>query len=908
MADGRVVIDVDLNSNQAEKLLRQLKGKLEETGRSSEKAFPPLEEGADRASRSIDGARGSLVGLITKLGAMMGFTDLVSRAVGRVDTIDTATKSLTVLTGSADVAKGVMNDLSDAIQGTPIALDQVALGAKKMVAAGMEGSKVKGVFTAIADAAYGVGNGSESIDQMTDAIASLQASSIAYSDDINRLVDAGVPAWQILANQTGKSVGEIKDDVSKGMLDSNTAIQMLVDGIENGTDGVAGHTAQMAGLAKTAGDTISGSFANAATAAVKALANIVTGLKGDIIGALQYAQEAFKKFGAFTSSETFQAGLRAFVETIKHLVSILPTLIPIISAVIAAFGTVKAISSITTIIGSVTKGIGEFTLLLKGSGGLLGGLIKGLDGLKLAFKGLFSALSANPIILIVAGIAALAAALVVAYNKSETFRNAVNAMFSQIVSLFEPLKPVFESLKQAFKQLCDALRPLVEDLLKAAAPIVEALVGVLGALLSVALVPIIAALQGLMQVIQFLMPVIQAILSVVIVVFTGILEFIGGVINGLVDFFTVVLPGAIQSVIDWFAKLPENIAAFFTMAADTIYGWGESIAAFFLETIPGWIASIGEWFAQLPYAIGYALGYALATIGEWGLNVWNFFTETIPNWIASIGQWFSELPGRIGQWLTQTITDLGSWASQMLENMRNGAMNAINGVIEWFQQLPGRISEWLQNAIQSVIHFASDLGHQATQAGRGLVDNIINAVASLPGKMLEIGRNIVRGVYDGIMGMGKWLKDQVFGFFSGIVDGAKAALGINSPSRVMRDMIGRNMALGVSVGWEKEMPDLKKTVSADMTGLSARMQAAVQAEVSATGAGMGAGIVNNITNVQNRGGESPESMDVNLTVESPPIYLDSDIIADKTTSRVVKNVTRDKTAKNIAKGRKPVYG
>ena len=44
-----------------------------------------------------------------------------------------------------------------AIEGTPIALNDVAMGAKKMVAAGMEGTKVKGVFQAIADAAYGVG-------------------------------------------------------------------------------------------------------------------------------------------------------------------------------------------------------------------------------------------------------------------------------------------------------------------------------------------------------------------------------------------------------------------------------------------------------------------------------------------------------------------------------------------------------------------------------------------------------------------------------------------------------------------------------------------------------------------------------------------------------------------------------
>ncbi|MEY6599793.1 tape measure protein, partial [Listeria monocytogenes] len=247
-------------------------------------------------------ARFSILRLAAAFGLIAATKNVVGSAIGRVDTIDTATKSLTVLTGSAKDAQLVMTDLTAAIDGTPIALDAVALGAKKMVAAGMKAANVKPVFTAIADAAYGVGNGSESIDQMTDAISALQASGVAYADDINRLVDAGVPAWQILANSTGKSVGEMKKYVSEGSLESTRAIAMLTKGIEEGTTGMAGNTAKMAGLAKTAGNTISGSFANMKTAAVKSLANIAENLKGPIIQALDVAKNAFKQFAAVTAS------------------------------------------------------------------------------------------------------------------------------------------------------------------------------------------------------------------------------------------------------------------------------------------------------------------------------------------------------------------------------------------------------------------------------------------------------------------------------------------------------------------------------------------------------------------------------------------------------------------------------
>lgn len=411
LANMRAIPRVSADTSSAENSTSKLKTAFEQLKSKAKEASDKIKSGMDSSSKSIDSAKVSVTGLVAKFAALMGVKDLVSRAIGRVDTIDTATKLLTVLTGSADSAKLVMDDLSEAIQGTPIALDQVALGAKKMVAAGMEATVVKSVFTAIADAAYGVGNGTESIDQMTDAIASLQASSVAYSDDINRLVDAGVPAWQILANQTGMSVGEIKDYVSDGSLSSVDAINMLVDGIENGTSGIAGNTAKMSGLAKTAGDTISGSFQNARTAIVKALANIAENLKGPIIDALNWAQEKFKEFASYTASEEFKAGLTQFIETLKkviefagNVIQFLQPLLPLLPAIVAAFATFSIVTKI-------------------------------IDGVKNAVSLLSGALSlilAHPI---VAAIAAVIGVLIYLWNTNEGFRNFVIEAWNKISSV-----------------------------------------------------------------------------------------------------------------------------------------------------------------------------------------------------------------------------------------------------------------------------------------------------------------------------------------------------------------------------------------------------------------------------------------------------------------------------------------
>ncbi|EAF2965694.1 tape measure protein [Listeria monocytogenes] len=406
-------------------------------------------------------ARFSILRLAAAFGLIAATKNVVGSAIGRVDTIDTATKSLTVLTGSAKDAQLVMTDLTAAIDGTPIALDAVALGAKKMVAAGMQAANVKPVFTAIADAAYGVGNGSESIDQMTDAISALQASGVAYSDDINRLVDAGVPAWQILANSTEKSVGEMKKYVSEGSLESTKAIAMLTKGIEEGTTGMAGNTAKMAGLAKTAGNTISGSFANMKTAAVKSLANIAENLKGPIIQALDVAKNAFKQFAAVTASPEFQKKLSDMIQKIKELIPVLIELAPILAKVAAGFIAFNIISSVYSKIAGLVGAIKG----LASSGSLLGGIINTVRGSFLALKvALGSATAAFGVIAAVIG-----AVIAVLYGMYAAFKENTANIKGFLSGMFDAVKNSFGKIVDVFKQIVSALKPVgsgFKDVLK----------------------------------------------------------------------------------------------------------------------------------------------------------------------------------------------------------------------------------------------------------------------------------------------------------------------------------------------------------------------------------------------------------------------------------------------------------
>lgn len=444
-------------------------------------------------------ARFSVLKLAAAFGLIAATKNVVGSAIGRVDTIDTATKSLTVLTGSAKDAQLVMTDLTAAIDGTPIALDAVALGAKKMVAAGMKAANVKPVFTAIADAAYGVGNGSESIDQMTDAISALQASGVAYADDINRLVEAGVPAWQILANSTGKSVGEMKKYVSEGSLESTRAIAMLTKGIEEGTTGMAGNTAKMAGLAKTAGNTISGSFANMKTAAVKSLANIVENLKGPIIQALDVAKNAFKQFAAVTASPEFQKKLSDLIQKIKEFIPVLIEWAPVLAKVAAGFVAFNILSSVYSKVAGLVMAFRG----LASSGTLLGGIVNTVKGSFLALKvALGSAAAAFGVIIAVIG-----AVIAVAYGMYVSFKENTANIKGFLSTMWDGVKNSFGKIVDVFKQIVAALKPVgsgFKDVLKyvgvaiwaSLGLVLAAVVDIIQVLARIVLVAI-KALQGL---------------------------------------------------------------------------------------------------------------------------------------------------------------------------------------------------------------------------------------------------------------------------------------------------------------------------------------------------------------------------------------------------------------------------
>ena len=93
-----------------------------------------------------------------------------------------------------------------------------------------------------------------------------------------------------------------------------------------------------------------------------------------------------------------------------------------------------------------------------------------------------------------------------------------------------------------------------------------------------------------------------------------------------------------------------------------------------------------------------------------------------------------------------------------------------------------------------------------------LISNIVNGFKQGLNEIKNVGKYLVQGLWEGITGMASWVGEKVKSFASNIVGNIKDALGIHSPSAILRDQVGKFMAQGIGVGFSDEMINVTKNM------------------------------------------------------------------------------------------------
>lgn len=268
-------------------------------------------------------------------------------------------------------------------------------------------------------------------------------------------------------------------------------------------------------------------------------------------------------------------------------------------------------------------------------------------------------------------------------------------------------------------------------------------------------------------------------------------------INTMKDAFSNGLATLLDPIINWgysvngylgdaFTDLYGIIEDTFNLIADYIRDFASIMISIFTGDWQGALQGVQNLFSNL------------------GNNIMNILSD-LKNFISEI---FMGIVEAIKGNLSQAYNNVVNWASQMTSKAREAGSNFLKNVISAIQNLPSKVWSLLSQAISKAANFVSQFGQKATQAGRTFTTNIVNGVKSIPSKMVSIGKSIVQGIWKGISGAGSWLRSQISNFASNIVKGFKSSFKINSPSKIMRDIIGKGIVEGIGVGIDNEEDSL----------------------------------------------------------------------------------------------------
>lgn len=283
------------------------------------------------------------------------------------------------------------------------------------------------------------------------------------------------------------------------------------------------------------------------------------------------------------------------------------------------------------------------------------------------------------------------------------------------------------------------------------------------------------------------------------------------IISNLVDGIVQAIPEALPKVLDFVQGIGDELAA----AAPVLIRKGFELLQKLVEGIttalPILIAKVPTIISTFVNIISdnfpVILMKGVQLLGQLGMGI----LQAIPTLIANIPQIITAIVDALMafQWLNlgkTIITGLGNGIKAMGDFIKSAGQNILNNLKSAVLNLPSTLANLGRSAMYSLGNTISGLVSYVSSAALRIVSGIESAILGLPGKMLSIGRNIVQGLWNGISNMTGWIISKIQGFGDSVLSGIKKFFGIHSPSRVFRDQVGKMLALGLGIGFEKNLP------------------------------------------------------------------------------------------------------
>ena len=308
------------------------------------------------------------------------------------------------------------------------------------------------------------------------------------------------------------------------------------------------------------------------------------------------------------------------------------------------------------------------------------------------------------------------------------------------------------------------------------------------------------------QLVKMIPPLLQSTLPILLEAVKSVLDAILAVLPEILPVIADLIPQIVTTIV---SLLPEIVSAGIDILLALIDGISETIPQL-MDMLPEIIETIvNTLLDKLPQII------------ETGLKLLQGIIEGI---LKAIPKLIKMLP-KIIQTIVQVLIEN---LPKIIETGIDILVALINGIIEYLPELQAMTPKIIATIVSTLIKNLP----QIVASGKKILSSLIDGIASMVGKLVEkakevytrlkdtfsnlpdtmktIGSNIAKGLWSGISSLKDWVIEKVKGMGKSILKGLKDALGIKSPSRVFRDQVGKNIALGIGEGFTDEMKDVTK--------------------------------------------------------------------------------------------------
>lgn len=343
--------------------------------------------------------------------------------------IEQYTKTFEGLLQSEEKAGQLMKELSTYAQQTSFDIDGLASSAKTMLAYGIEDSKIVDTIKMLGDISMG---STENMNRLALALGQMQAKGKVVTEDLRQMQEVGFNPLEYISRQTGESIAALTERLEDGGVSVNEVASAMKLATSEGE--------KFYNMTSLQADTLQGKWNELKEKAQEAFGKMTS----EVNDALRSAMESAIKFIEKIDFKKVKQSVESFLTTLKKL-------LPAITSALAVWLKFKVALGVQGVLSKVTTGITTLTKAVSG-----GGLIGGIKSAVTAVKGLWAALSANPIGLVVGGFTTLIAAIggaMLATDKCTESQRALIDRSKEAKEAAEESAEAFNELKSAQEEI-----------------------------------------------------------------------------------------------------------------------------------------------------------------------------------------------------------------------------------------------------------------------------------------------------------------------------------------------------------------------------------------------------------------------------------------------------------------------